>query len=175
MAAKGHIQPGAPASRRRVAEHQQSELVGETPALPGLWNASICVRTCIETMNDECAKVLLPLLGGEGRGEGGIAVHGSWKASFRYRACIETMNAECAKALLPLLGGEGRAFAAPKRLRPRRRGEGGIAVHGSWRNGFSVGSEGASPQQPGAYSSCGISHSPWLGGGRDSCPQGNNK
>ena len=30
-------------------------------------------------MNDECAQVLLPLLGGEGRGEGGIAVHGSWK------------------------------------------------------------------------------------------------
>ena len=32
-------------------------------------------------MNDECAQVLLPLLGGEGRGEGGIAVHGSWKES----------------------------------------------------------------------------------------------
>ena len=29
---------------------------------------------CIGTMNDECAKTLLPLLGGEGRGEGGIAV-----------------------------------------------------------------------------------------------------
>jgi len=40
------------------------------------------------------------------------------------------MNDECAKVLLPLLGGEGRAFAAPKRLRPRRRGEGGIPVHG---------------------------------------------
>src|SRR5579864_2602742 len=30
-------------------------------------------------MNDECAKTLLPLLGGEGRGEGGLSVRGSWK------------------------------------------------------------------------------------------------
>ena len=60
----------------------------------------------------------------------------SSRASFRFFACIGTMNDECAQMLLPLLGGEGRAFAAPKRLRPRRRGEGGITVHGSWRASF---------------------------------------
>jgi hypothetical protein len=52
-------------------------------------------------MNDECAKTLLPLLGGRGRGEGGIVVRGSWK-----EFCLSTSAAArfvCLLYLCPLV------------------------------------------------------------------------
>jgi hypothetical protein len=76
---------GVAASRESAAGNgledwrRSAENSAETPLRnDGSCRASFRVRTCIGTMNDECAKVLLPLLRGEGRGEGGIAVHGSW-------------------------------------------------------------------------------------------------
>jgi hypothetical protein len=48
-------------------------------------------------MNHECAKVLLPLLGAEGRGEGGIAVHGSWKETGLVRARREPLPTSLAR------------------------------------------------------------------------------
>ena len=71
------------------------------------------------------------LNGSVARGESGIAVHGSWRASFRFFARIGTMNDECAKCFSLSSRERARAFAAPKRLRPRRRGEGRIDVRGS--------------------------------------------